>query len=84
MIDVASTVGATLVLLGFFMVTQKHWTPTGLWFNLTNLAASSILMYVAIETDVLGFQILNAFGIILALVNLARIQQHIMQASFNG
>lgn len=73
-LDVVSLIGAFLILLDFIMVTQKRWTPTGLWFNLTNFVASAMLLYVAVDIDNLGFIILNIFGVLVSTYNIEKLR----------
>lgn len=72
MLNILSLLGAAFVLLGYVMVATQRWSPTGLYFNLQNFASALLLGYVAVQTGVLGYMLLNLFGIVMSTYMLGK------------
>ena len=70
--QVISVVGATLILAAFGMVNSGRIPPTNLWYGVMNFVGSSLLAWVAIVDQRVGFIILEIAWAAMSLLPLLR------------
>ena len=70
--QVISVVGATLILVAFGLVNSGRVQPTNFWYAIMNFVGSSLLAWVAIVDQRIGFIILEIAWAAMSLIPLLR------------
>lgn len=75
-IDILGTVGATLLLLAYFMATTKRWQTHSLSYQLSNLGAAILLVIYSFAKTAYVHVIINIVWASVAIVGLIFISEH--------
>lgn len=70
--QMVSLVGASLILLPFALLNTGRMKPTNVWYSIMNFVGSSLLGWVAVVDQRIGFIILEIAWAVVSLVPLIR------------
>ncbi len=76
MIDILGAIGATLLLLAYFMATTKRWQTHTVKYQLSNLAAAALLIVYSFAKTAYVHVVINIVWAGVAIVGLALINEH--------
>jgi hypothetical protein len=78
MMQVISTLGAALILAGYFGLQRDFFTREDRWFNVLNFLGSALLAWVAIVDRRIGFIILETVWALLSVPGMIRTKKSIV------
>jgi len=70
--QLVSLVGASLILLPFALLNTGRMQPTNVWYSIMNFVGSSLLGWVAVVDQRIGFIILEVAWAVVSLLPLLR------------
>lgn len=75
-VDVLGTVGATLLLVAYFMATTKRWQTHTVQYQLSNLGAAALLIIYSFAKTAYVHVVINIVWASVAIVGLIFIKEH--------
>lgn len=76
LIDVVGVVGASLLLLAYFMATTKRWQTHTMAYQLSNLGAAALLIVYSFSKTAYVHVVINIIWAIVAIVGLVYMVEH--------
>jgi multisubunit Na+/H+ antiporter MnhF subunit len=74
--DIVGIVGASLLLVAYFMATTKRWQTHTLQYQLSNLVAAILLIYYSFTKTAYVHVVINIVWASVAVVGLVLIEKH--------